>query len=184
MLKLIKTIISSTQLKGGRLTSEAFSTEVLLLYLLFWNDQLVLQQRKHPAFDGFWDLTFSSHQIYKNNTLISDQEAINEVLKREWNIDKNSLKNQLNFLGKIYYQARDPKSIYTEHEIDYIFTAELKYQPTPNPQYAYQYQLVKKSQITYLPLIIKNNLAPWVKKSLKKLRQILNEVSIYSEKGD
>jgi len=134
--------------------------------ILYYQNQIVLQHRKHPAFDGFWDLTFSSHQIYKNEKLQTDLEAIYESLKREWNINKNDLIKKPKFLGKIYYQAKDPKSKYIEHEIDYIFSAELKNKPNPNPEFAYGYKTIDKFQISNFKFQIK--FAPWVKKIINK----------------
>ncbi len=130
--------------------------------VLFYDGKIVLQHRKHPAFDGYWDMTFSSHQIYLNNDRLQDNlDAIYETLKREWNVDKNGLINEPMFLGKIYYKAKDPKSIYTEHEIDYIYSAKLKDDPHPNLDYAYGSQLIDKLEIKNLKLKIK--LAPWIK---------------------
>lgn len=126
--------------------------------VLFYNEKLILQHRKHPAFDGCWDMTFSSHQIYVNNGYLQNNlTAIYEALKREWRVEKEGLKNEPKFLGKIYYKARDPKSIYTEHEIDHIYFAELKDKPDPNLEYAYGFQLVESLEI---------EVAPWVKKIL------------------
>jgi len=134
--------------------------------ILYYQNQIVLQHRKHPAFDGFWDLTFSSHQIFKNNVLQTDLEAIYESLKREWNVNKNDLIKKPKYLGKFYYKARDPKSIYTEHEIDYIFSAELKNKPNPNPEFAYGYKLIDEFQISNFKFQIK--MAPWVEIIINK----------------
>lgn len=126
--------------------------------VLTYQDNFVLQHRKHLAFDGYFDLTFSSHPVYKKGKLQSDLEAIYETLKREWNVNKIGLVDEPKFLGKFYYKAKDPQSIYTEHEIDYIYQAEMKDLPTPNFDYAYDYSLMNKKQI----LKSKLHLAPWV----------------------
>ena len=125
--------------------------------VLTYQDKIVLQHRKHLAFDGYFDLTFSSHQIYVNEKLQADLEAINETLKREWNIDQTGLTGKLKYLGIFYYKAKDPNSIFTEHEIDYIYKAELKNLPTPNPDFAYGFELVDKQNIKNFKT------APWVK---------------------
>ena len=125
--------------------------------ILTYQDNIVLQHRKHLAFDGYFDLTFSSHQIYKNEKLQNDLEAIYETLKREWNIDKTGLVSEPKFLDKFYYKAKDPNSIFTEHEIDYVYSAKLKNLPTPNTDFAYGFELISKREI-------KNyKIAPWVK---------------------
>ncbi len=136
--------------------------------ILTYQDNIVLQHRKHLAFDGYFDLTFSSHQIYKNKKLQTDLEAIYKALKREWNVDKTGLMEEPKFLGKFYYKAKDSHSIFTEHEIDYIYQAELKNIPIPNFDYAYGFKLINKLKIRNLKLKIGNfEVAPWVKKIIK-----------------
>ncbi len=132
--------------------------------MLMYNDKIVLQHRKHLAFDGYFDLTFSSHQIYINEKLQTDLEAIYETLKREWNIDKTDLIEEPKFLSKFYYKAKDPNSIFTEHEIDYIYIAELKNLPIPNPDYAYGFDLIKKQEIENFKI------APWVEEIVKMIK--------------
>lgn len=127
--------------------------------ILTYANNFVLQHRKHLAFDKYFDLTFSSHQIYINKKLQTDLDAIYGTLKREWNIDKTGLISTPKYLGKFYYKAKDPNSIFTEHEIDYIYISELKNLPNPNPDFAYGYKLIKN-----LKLEIGNyKVAPWVK---------------------
>lgn len=135
--------------------------------VLKYDHQIILQRRKHPAFDKFYDLTFSSHPVYINNVLQSMEEAIYETLKREWNLEKKDLLGDLKYLGKFYYQARDPNSIYSEHEIDYVYSTTLKKLPTPNPDFAYGFKLINK--IGNWKLAIGNfKMAPWVEKILEK----------------
>lgn len=133
--------------------------------ILTYHDNIVLQHRKHLAFDGYFDLTFSSHQIYKNERLQNDLEAIYETLKREWNIDKTRLIDKPKFLNKFYYKAKDPQSVFTEHEIDYIYKAGLKNLPTPNYDFAYGYSLMNKKQIIKSRL----SLAPWVEEIIEMI---------------
>ena len=126
--------------------------------ILSYQNQIVLQHRKHVAFDGIWDMTFSSHSFYQGDNLTSDLEAITLSLGREWNVGLNDLVGEPILKGKVYYQAKDPKSIFTEHEIDYIHTAELKKLPNPNLDYAYGFELIDFDQVKRF------NLAPWVQK--------------------
>lgn len=132
--------------------------------ILTYQNNVVLQHRKHLSFDGYFDLTFSSHQIYINEKLQTDLEAIYEALKREWNIDKTGLTDEPKFLDKFYYKAKDSQSIYTEHEIDYIYISELKDLPTPNFDFAYGFELVNKLQIKNFKT------APWVNEIVKILK--------------
>lgn len=132
--------------------------------ILTYKNNVVLQHRKHLAFDGYFDLTFSSHQIYVNEKLQTNLEAINETLKREWNIDQTGLTDELKYLGKFYYKAKDLNSIFTEHEIDYIYKAELKNLPNPNPDFAYGFELIDKQNIENFKT------APWVEEIIKMLK--------------
>lgn len=131
--------------------------------VLTYQNNIVLQHRKHPAFDGYFDLTFSSHPVYKNEMLQNDLEAIYGALKREWNIDKTGLIDEPEFLDKFYYKAKDPQSIFSEHEIDYIYQAELKNLPAPNLDFAYGYSLVEKNKI------LDFKIAPWVEEIIKMI---------------
>ena len=132
--------------------------------VMIYHDQFVIQHRKHLAFDGYFDLTFSSHQIYVNNVLQTDEDAINETLKREWNIDATGIKSIPKYLCKFYYKAKDPNSIFTEHEVDYIYIAELINRPNPNPNFAYGFELIKKQEI-------KNyKIAPWVEEIVPMIK--------------
>lgn len=130
--------------------------------ILTYKDKYVVQHRKHVAFDGVYDLTFSSHQIYINNVLQTDLEAIYASLKREWNLREKDLKTIPEFLGKIYYKAKDPKSTYSEHEVDYIFQAQVRKPPRPNPDFAYASFLLEKKDFQRI------NFAPWVRKILQE----------------
>lgn len=143
--------------------------------ILTYQNNIVLQHRKHLAFDRYFDLTFSSHQIYINGRLQTDLEAINETLKREWNIDGSGLINEPKFLKKFYYKAKDPQSIFAEHEIDYIYQAELKDPPIPNPDFAYGFKLIKnflalEASEKWAKLEIRNfKIAPWVSEIIKMI---------------
>jgi len=125
--------------------------------IMTYQNSLIVQHRKHPIFDGYFDLTFSSHPVYNNEKLQTDFEAIDTALEREWNIDKKGLAAEPKFLGKFYYKAKDPNSIFTEHEIDYIYQAELKNIPNPNHDYAYGFELVNKLKIEDYKIVL------WVK---------------------
>ena len=133
--------------------------------VLTYQDNIVLQHRKHPAFDCCFDLTFSSHQNFIDENLQTDTDAIYEALKREWNIERSELVDKPKFLGRIYYKARDPQSVFTEHEIDHIYRIELKNPPTPNLDFAYGFKLINKLDMkNFKSEISKLKTAPWVDK--------------------
>lgn len=133
--------------------------------ILKYDDRYILQHRKHPVFDGCFDLTFSSHQIYENDKLQDDLTAIYSSLKREWNLMISDLVKKPKKAGEVYYKEKDPQSGFYDHEIDYIYEAELKKIPSPNYDFAYGFSLVKKEDLSKN---FKINFAPWVKKIIQK----------------
>jgi len=136
--------------------------------ILIYKNQFVLQHRRHPAFDDLFDLTFSSHPIYFDEKLQTMEEAITQTLSREWNITKNDLKSEINFLDKIYYRAVDPRSHFIEHEIDYVYSVMINRLPQPNLDFAYGYKLISAQQ--FLRLKTKSfelSLVPWVESILQ-----------------
>jgi len=138
--------------------------------VLVYQRQFILQHRKHPAFDGFFDLSFSSHPIYVKNQLQSMEEAIYDTLKREWNLSKKDLKTDLKYIDKFHYKARDPYSVYTEHEVDYLYSVEITRLPQPILEFSYGYDLLKISSRFNRDQISSFQLAPWIKKiNLSKL---------------
>ncbi len=137
--------------------------------ILMYEGQYLLQHRKHPAFDACWDFTFSSHQLYKNGQLQADVDAIYQALTREWNITKNDLVDAPAKLGKVYYKAKDPNSIYTENEFDYIYAAQLKKLPEPAGDFSYGYKLVSSIQ-EITSLSSSYVLTPWVHEILHTIR--------------
>ncbi len=135
---------------------------------LSYKDFYIIQHRKHVAFDGVFDLTSSSHQIYVNGRLQSTLDATYECLKREWRLGEKDFVKLPKINGSIYYKAKDPNSIYTEHEICEMLTAELKFIPNPNYDFAYGFSLVDKKTLTDNKSLIYKNLAPWSKVAIEK----------------
>ncbi|MEK7078605.1 MAG: hypothetical protein AAB929_00900 [Patescibacteria group bacterium] len=134
--------------------------------ILQYEDSIILQHRKHPLFDDVYDLSFSSHQIYKNDSLQTNEEALYEGLEREWGIEKFEIRN-LKFINKIYYKAKDEKSEFFDHEIDYIYLIEVNTMPKANLDYAYGQKMIQKANIISEIKKLQLNLAPWVEKILE-----------------
>lgn len=133
---------------------------------IYFENQILLQHRKHPVFDTVFDATISSHQIYLNNSLQRDEEAVLNTLQREWNIEKTNLAAMPEFKGTIYYQAKDPLSEYTEHEMCRIYSCSIIDLKIPSLEFAYGFSLQKIEDL-------KNNalsplFAPWVKKAIEE----------------
>lgn len=130
--------------------------------IIVCNNQVVVQHRKHPVFDAVYDLSFSSHQIEVNGHWEDGADAVRRGLEREWNLDKADLTQSPKLLTKFYYQAKDPNSLYSEHEIDYLYLVELARLPQPNLDYAYGMAVIDKTEIKDLPRRF-SHLSPWVR---------------------
>ena len=168
-------IIASVDRKGnviGKIDKwEAHKKGVLhrgLTVIVLVKDYLILQHRKHPAFDGAFDITISSHPLFINGKLQDTVDATYDALKRELNIEKEDLISKPKNLGFVYYKAKDPKSEFTEHEMDDILIVEVKRLPTPSFDFSYGISLVKRSEVLNKKSRIYNNLAPWVKAMIAK----------------
>lgn len=135
--------------------------------VLTYKNQYVVQDRKHPVFDHNYDLSFSSHQIYVEDELQDDLTAIFASLEREWNVGKSGLLIPPIKLGAIYYKAKDPMSEFSDHEIDYIYKADLSTLPDPNKKFAYGYFLADKKELISPTSSFSKNFAPWVHEMIK-----------------
>lgn len=137
--------------------------------IMVFNGNYILQHRKNPIFNNTWDFSFSSHQLYEGKMLLTDAESIERSLKREWNINLTMLVRPPQLLGKVYYKAKDPHSVFTEHEIDYVYVVELKKLPKPNMDFAYGYEMIPESD-QLSKVLTKYPLSPWVEKILQEIR--------------
>ncbi len=54
---------------------------------IMFEDTLVLQHRKHPVFDGIYDVSISSHPFYINESLQDPLDSIYITLALELNIE-------------------------------------------------------------------------------------------------
>ena len=136
--------------------------------ILLYKDYILLQHRKHPAFDAVLDLSSASHQLLKNNKFEDLNEAVINSLKREWNLNKKDLAGEVKYLGYVYYKAKDSKSIYTEHEYCDVLIVEIKRLPVVNLDFAYGYSLAKKEEVYNKNSRIFENFSPWAKKIVEK----------------
>ncbi len=133
---------------------------------LLYKGRYILQHRRHPAFDGTYDLTTSSHQILVNGKFEDLEDSAVKAVEREWvNI---KLIDKPKKLGVVYYKTKDPKSIYTEHEVCDMLAVEVKEIPMPNFDFAYGFSLVTKKELANKNSRIYENLAPWAKLALEE----------------
>lgn len=133
--------------------------------ILTFEDQLILQHRKHPVFDNVFDFSFSSHQLYKDDKLQDDVVSILDGLGREWGIHAEDIIDDIIFSKKFMYKSFDDVSGYYEHEIDYIYKVELNRLPVPNYEFAYGFYTIHKNHADKLiDPRIQSLLAPWAHK--------------------
>jgi isopentenyl-diphosphate delta-isomerase len=130
-------------------------------------NKLLVQHRKHVAFDGVFDVTISSHQLMVNGKLEDTVQSTLSTLKREWNITKNDLVKPIRNDGAVYYKARDQYSEFIEHEVCDILVAEIKSLKLPNFDFAYGYSIVTRKELYNKSSHLYKNLAPWVKVMIK-----------------
>jgi len=128
--------------------------------ILKYQDKFILQHRKHPVFDGFFDLSFSSHPVFIDDKIQTFEEAIFETFKREWISEEKNI--DIKFLEKYFYKEKDEKSGYFEHEINYIYLINLKKEVKNSPLYSYGMKISTKNDL--IDRFEKINFAPWVKK--------------------
>ena len=136
--------------------------------ILLYKNNVLLQHRKHLAFDAVLDLSSASHQLQVNGKFENLTEAVINSLKREWNLERKDLLGEVKNLGYVYYKSKDPKSIYTEHEYCDVLIVKIKKLPEPNFEFAYGYSLVTKTQLYNKNSRIYENLSPWGKKIVDK----------------
>lgn len=134
---------------------------------LLYENCVLLQHRKHPSFDGYFDMTLSSHQLFVNNILEDDKTAIFKCLKRELSIDAHLVTEPVK-KGTVLYKAQDPGAEFIEHELCYFYTCELSQLPQPEYEFSYGYVAVPIDDIKSGRNHVSHALAPWVKEFLKK----------------
>lgn len=137
--------------------------------IISYQDQFVLQHRKHPVFDNVFDFSFSSHQLYIKDTLQDGVVAVLDGLQREWGIQAEDIIEDITFVKKVNYKAFDDVSGHYEHEVDHVYSVELNKLPTPVYDFAYGFYTIHKNHIEKVqdPRIY-SMLAPWVQKIIEK----------------
>lgn len=132
---------------------------------LFHNNQIILQIRKHPVFDTVVDVTASSHPESIDGKMEDEKKAVIKCLEREWNI--SVAESQLHDIGSVYYKAKDPKSIYIEHEYCTFYKSNIDEMIKPSLEFAYGFVFVDLDYLLKNPHCL--NLAPWVVEGMKLL---------------
>lgn len=136
--------------------------------ILLYKNLILLQHRKHLAFDGVLDLSSASHQLKTEERYENLTEAVIKSLQREWNLTQKDLIGKVKRLGYVYYKEKDPKSIYTEQEYCDVLQVKINKLPIPNLEFAYGYSLVSKKELYNKKSRIYEYLSPWGKKIVDK----------------
>ncbi len=137
--------------------------------IITFEDQLILQHRKHPVFDNVFDFSFSSHQIYVGEEIQDNVVAVLDGLGREWGIHAEDVIDDIKLAKKIQYKAFDDVSGYYEHEVDHIYTVELSKLPEPNYEFAYGFYIIHKNNVEKLiDPRVQSLLAPWAHKIIEE----------------
>lgn len=129
---------------------------------LRYQDQILCQHRKHPVFNGFVDLTASSHQIFQeHDRLVPMETSLLGCLEREWRLSTDDLSSPFSFKGIAVYESTHDG--FTEHEVCHYYEAELRRLPSFQPAFSYGMLLLPIDQLrTPSELPIHRALAPWV----------------------
>lgn len=135
---------------------------------IFYKNMVLLQHRKHVVFDGYFDLTVSSHPLYIGDKLQTEEEAVMYTLEREMGITPDMIKGEVVLRKIVYYKAQNKHEKLMEHEMDYFFDVELKHLPTFHYEYAYGYSLMPLKQVKDTHSVVYKALAPWVQRALKE----------------
>lgn len=133
---------------------------------IYYKGRIILQHRKHPVYNGVFTLTATSHQYFVEDKFLDIIDGVYNTLKREWNIEKESLLYTPKYVGKIYYKSTDGK--YFEHEICHYYVSEVTTLPAVNFDYAYGYSLVSREELYSESFPISKILAPWVVEALRQ----------------
>lgn len=134
--------------------------------VLTFEDKVFVQHRKHPLFDGYFDITIASHQLFENGKLQDDIDSVYANLLREWNVSEKDLVAPPKFMGKIYYQSDDKNSEFHEQEFDYYYKVELKSLKLPVMDYCYGLSLLPLDEIKAGKHGILQHVTPWTKKAI------------------
>lgn len=131
-------------------------------------DRFILQHRKHPGFDKWFDLTASSHpQYFDDGTIQTNEDTVYKTLEREWNIKPQTLKG-LHSPGHVVYKSKDPNADYIEHEVCHLFIATVGEIPDWNEDVAYGFTLQTAEEVKNIHNPLYPSLASWVKEFIKK----------------
>ncbi|MCA9371881.1 hypothetical protein KC726_03205 [Candidatus Woesebacteria bacterium] len=136
--------------------------------VLFHNDRVVLQHRKHMVFDDCFDTTISSHQLSIDDKPQNDLDAIAKTLERETSLTIDSCRAEPKHVGTFMYKASQKDGQFTEHEVLRVYVAKIDAVPVMNETFAYGLSLKTVEEIKQSRAEFKNMLAPWSQEMIKR----------------
>lgn len=122
-------------------------------------DQVLLQKRKHMLWDGYWDITATSHVLHMTDRNESYEEAAWRALCKEMGIQGVYLRN----VGGFYYFERFKKK-YCENEYCSILLGEYDGLVEPNAEDVYEYAWVARETFIKECQKKKSPFTPWARR--------------------
>ncbi len=135
--------------------------------VLTYEDKVFVQHRKHPLFDGYFDITIASHQFFENGKTQEDLVSVYANILREWKLEEKDIVRAPEFMGKIYYMSPDWDTEFHEQEFDYFYKVELKRFTPPVMDYCYGFSLLPLHEIKSGKHGIIPHVTPWTKKAIE-----------------
>lgn len=118
--------------------------------------EVLLQKRKHKLFDGYWDITATTHVLHLHDIDETYEIAGNRALFNEMAVTRVILKK---VAGGFNYFAKEGK--YCENEYCSILTGVLTQKIVPNMDVVYEIQWVMKNEFIKRCLDNDKTLTPW-----------------------
>ena len=133
--------------------------------VMLQNDRgkFLLQKRRHALWDGFWDVSATSHTLHLEGKDETYEEAAQRCLMKELNMRAESFKN----LGAFVYFAKRGENCENEHCS--VLIARTNSTPKPNPEEVYE---LEWTCLEMLIMEIHENpkkFTPWLVETVKLL---------------
>lgn len=118
--------------------------------------QVLLQKRKHTLFDGYWDITATTHVLHLSDGDESYEKAGKRALFNEMAVTEVTLKkvpHGFNYFAK--------EGLFCENEYCSIFTGNTTQKIVPNMDVVYEVKWVNKTDFIKRCLEKDKTLTPW-----------------------
>ncbi len=118
---------------------------------------LQLRSRKKEAFGGLWTNACCGHhyEAYADRPLV---EVAGVRLPEEFGFS-TAIREKFTFI----YQAKDPGSRFTEHELDHVFVGRFDGTPSPNPDEIDDYRWIEPAELLRDVEVNRDAYSPWFK---------------------